>query len=220
MRNQDNAVTAVAEAVAAIGRHEWPVRMTRTMGELLDRVAKLMGSGGPADDAAALVENFGPAARVLAATLRNTANPTMLDAGYKHNVIPGEATAAIDGRFLPGYRDEFFDTLRTLLPPSVSYEVLVQQDAVETSFDGPLVDAMRESLLAEDPDASVVPFLMFGGTDAKAWARLGIRCFGFSPLKLPPDLDFTALFHGVDERVPVDALEFSARVLDGLLDRV
>ena len=68
-------------------------------------------------------------------------------------------------------------------------------------------------------EATVLPFLMSGGTDAKAWSRLGIRCFGFTPLRLPADLDFTALFHGVDERVPVDALEFSARVFDGFLDR-
>jgi acetylornithine deacetylase/succinyl-diaminopimelate desuccinylase-like protein len=220
MRNQDNAVTAIGEAVAAIGRHEWPVRITRAMSDLFDELAKITGQPTPQEHAAAVVEQFGPVARVLAAAIHNTSNPTMLEAGYKHNVIPGEATAAIDGRFLPGYRDEFFETLRSLLPPSVSYEVLTLQDAVETSFDGPLVDAMRTSLLEEDPDAAVVPYLMFGGTDAKAWNRLGIRCFGFSPLKLPPDLDFTALFHGVDERVPVDALEFSARVLDRLLDRV
>jgi acetylornithine deacetylase/succinyl-diaminopimelate desuccinylase-like protein len=220
MRNRDNAVTAICEAVAAIGRHEWPVRITRAMSDLFDELAKITGQPTPQEHAAAVVEQFGPVARVLAAAIHNTANPTMLDAGYKHNVVPGEATAAIDGRFLPGYQDEFFDTIRTLLPLSVSYEVLLQQDAVETSFDGSLVDAMRDSLLEEDPDASVVPYLMFGGTDAKAWDRLGIRCFGFSPLKLPPDLDFTALFHGVDERVPVDALKFSARVLDRLLDRV
>ena len=78
---------------------------------------------------------------------------------------------------------------------------------------------MRSSLLEEDPDATVLPFLFSGGTDAKAWDRLGIRCFGFAPLRLPPDLDFTGLFHGIDERVPVDALEFSARVLDRFLDR-
>jgi acetylornithine deacetylase/succinyl-diaminopimelate desuccinylase-like protein len=219
MRNQDNAVTAIAEAVAAIGRHEWPVRITRAMSDLFDELAKITGQQNPQEHAAEVVDQFGPVARVLAAAIRNTANPTMLDAGYKHNVVPSEATAAIDGRFLPGHKDDFFETLRSLLPPSVSYEVLVQQDAVETSFDGPLVDAMRESLLEEDPEAAVVPYLMFGGTDAKAWDRLGIRCFGFSPLKLPPDLDFTALFHGVDERVPVDALQFSARVLDRLLDR-
>jgi acetylornithine deacetylase/succinyl-diaminopimelate desuccinylase-like protein len=165
------------------------------------------------------VEHFGPAARMLSAAVRNSANPTMLDSGYKHNVVPGEATASIDGRFLPGYEDEFFSTLRSLLPDNVSYELLVHDKALETPFEGLLVDAMRASLLGEDPDAVVLPFVMSGGTDAKAWDRLGIRCFGFSPLRLPPDLDFTAMFHGVDERVPVDALEFSARVLDSFFDR-
>ena len=219
MRNADNAVTAVAEAVAAIGRHEWPIRVTPSMGALLEEVATLTGTANVEDNVDALIEHFGPAARMLAAVVRNTANPTMMDSGYKHNVIPGEATASVDGRFLPGYEDEFFATLRSLLPDNVSYEVLVRDKALETPFDGPLVEAMKASLLAEDPDATVLPFLMSGGTDAKAWSKLGIRCFGFSPLRLPPDLDFTGLFHGVDERVPVDALEFSARVLDDFLDR-
>lgn len=219
MRNHDNAVTAVAEAVAVIGRHEWPIRLTPSMGALLEEVAALTGHDSVEDNVDALIEHFGPAARMLAAVVRNTANPTMLESGYKHNVIPGEATANIDGRFLPGYEDEFFSTLRDLLPDKVSYELLVHDKALETPFEGPLVDAMRDSLLAEDPDATVLPYLMSGGTDAKAWSELDIRCFGFSPLRLPEDLDFTALFHGVDERVPVDALEFSARVLDGFLDR-
>jgi acetylornithine deacetylase/succinyl-diaminopimelate desuccinylase-like protein len=218
MRNTDNAVTAIAEAVAAIGRHQWPIRITPTMGVLLDEVAALTGADD-ATDVDALTEHFGLAARMLAAVVRNTANPTMLSSGYKHNVVPGEATASIDGRFLPGYEDEFFTTLRSLLPDNVTYELLVHDTALETPFDGPIVEAMRASLLEADPDAAVLPFLMSGGTDAKAWDRLGIRCFGFSPLRLPPDLDFTALFHGVDERVPVDALEFSAQVLDSFLDR-
>jgi acetylornithine deacetylase/succinyl-diaminopimelate desuccinylase-like protein len=219
MRNTDNAVTAIAEAVAAIGRHQWPIRITPTMGTLLEEVAALTGADNATDDVDALIEHFGLAARMLAAVVRNTANPTMLESGYKHNVVPGEATASIDGRFLPGYEDEFFLTLRSLLPDSVTYELLVHDTALETPFDGPIVEAMRASLLEADPDAAVLPFLMSGGTDAKAWDRLGIRCFGFSPLRLPPDLDFTALFHGVDERVPVDALEFSAQVLDSFLDR-
>jgi acetylornithine deacetylase/succinyl-diaminopimelate desuccinylase-like protein len=219
MRNQDNAVTAVAEAVAAIGRHEWPIRITPTMARLLEEVAALTGHQSVEDDVDALIEHFGLAARMLAAVVRNTANPTMLDAGYKHNVVPGEATAVVDGRYLPGYEDEFFATLRSLLPENVSYEVLVQDRAVETPFDGAITEAMTASLLDEDPGAKVLPYLMSGGTDAKAWSKLGIRCFGFSPLRLPADLDFTALFHGVDERVPIDALEFSARVLDRFLDR-
>ncbi len=218
MRNSDNAVTAISEAVAMIGRHKWPVRITPAMRQLIDEVANLTG-GDPHEDVDALLEHFGPAARMLATVVRNSTNPTMLDAGYKHNVIPGEATARIDGRFLPGYEDEFFQTLRSLLPDNVTYELLVHDKALQTSFDGPLVEAMRASLHAADPDASVLPFLMSGGTDAKAWSRLGIRCFGFSPLQLPEDLDFTALFHGVDERVPVDALQFCARVLDDFLDR-
>ncbi|MGI8889100.1 MAG: M20/M25/M40 family metallo-hydrolase, partial [Nocardioidaceae bacterium] len=219
MRNSDNAVTAVAEAVAVIGRHEWPIRLTPSMGALLEEVAALTGHDSVEDNVDALIEHFGPAARMLAAVVRNTANPTMLESGYKHNVIPGEATANIDGRFLPGYEDEFFSTLRDLLPDNVSYELLVHDKALETPFEGPLVEAMRDSLLHEDPEATVLPYLMSGGTDAKAWSEIGIRCFGFSPLRLPEDLDFTALFHGVDERVPVDALEFSARVLDEFLDR-
>jgi acetylornithine deacetylase/succinyl-diaminopimelate desuccinylase-like protein len=219
MRNSDNAITAVSEAVAAIGRHEWPVRLTPAMGQLLEEVARLTGQASVEDNVDALVEHFGPAARMLAAVVRNTANPTMLASGYKHNVIPGEATANIDGRFLPGFEDEFFATMRELLPDNVTYEMLVHDTAVSTSFDGPLVEAMVGALQAEDPEGVVLPFLMSGGTDAKAWNRLGVRCFGFSPLRLPPDLDFTGLFHGVDERVPLSALEFSARVFDDFLGR-
>jgi acetylornithine deacetylase/succinyl-diaminopimelate desuccinylase-like protein len=156
----------------------------------------------------------------MAAAVRNSANPTMLGGGYKHNVIPGEATANIDGRFLPGYEDEFFATMRELLPDNVTYELLVHDQALETTWDGAIVEAMTGAIRSEEPDATVLPYLMFGGTDGKAWDLAGIRCFGFSPLRLPEDLDFSGLFHGVDERVPVDALEFCARVFDDFLDRV
>ena len=90
--------------------------------------------------------------------------------------------------------------------------------AFETSFEGPLLDAMRTARAGGGPGARIVPYCLFGGTDAKSFSRLGIRCFGFSPLRLPPSLDFTAMFHGVDERVPVDALRFGVRVLDRFLD--
>jgi len=151
--------------------------------------------------------------------IRHSTNPTMLQAGYKVNVVPGEATAHVDGRFLPGYEDEFFDTLADLVGENVSVDWVSKQHALETTFDGDLVDAITASLLDEDPEAKVAPYLMSGGTDAKHWRKLGIRSFGFAPLRLPADLDFTALFHGVDERVPVDALEFGARVFDRFLDR-
>ncbi len=218
MRHPDNAVTALAAAVARIGTHEWPVRLTPSMQVLLSSVGELAGVEATPENAEELVEEFGSAARMLGAVIKHTTNPTMLDAGYKVNVVPGEATAHVDGRFLPGYEDEFFDTLAGLVGEEVSLDYVSRQSGLETTFDGDLVEAMTSSLIAEDPDALVAPYLMSGGTDAKHWHKLGIRCFGFAPLRLPADLDFTALFHGVDERVPTDSLEFGARVLDRFLD--
>jgi acetylornithine deacetylase/succinyl-diaminopimelate desuccinylase-like protein len=219
MRHPDNAVTALATAVARIGAHRWPVRLTPSMQVLLSSIGELAGVEATPDNAEELVEEFGSAARMLGAVIKHTTNPTMLDAGYKVNVVPGEATAHVDGRFLPGYEDEFFDTLAELVGDRVTVDYVSRQNGLETTFDGDLVDAMTASLLEEDPEAVVAPYLMSGGTDAKHWNKLGIRCFGFAPLRLPGDLDFTALFHGVDERVPTDALEFGARVFDRFLDR-
>ena len=220
MVHPDNAVTSLAAAVARIGQHEWPVRLTPTMQVLLAAVAELAGTEAGPDNAEELIEEFGSATRMLGAVIRNTVNPTMLEAGYKVNVVPGEATAHLDGRFLPGYEDEFLATLAELAGPDVQIEHLTKMDGLETPYDGLLAEAMTGSILEEDPDAVVAPYLMSGGTDAKHWERLGIRSFGFAPLRLPADLDFTALFHGVDERVPVDALEFGARVFDRFLGKI
>jgi acetylornithine deacetylase/succinyl-diaminopimelate desuccinylase-like protein len=164
------------------------------------------------------VAKLGPLARMIGATLRNTANPTMFDAGYKANVIPQTATAHVDGRFLPGYEEEFFATIDELLGPNVQREFVYHDIAVETGFDGPLVRAMADALHAEDPQGRAVPYTLSGGTDLKAFSRLGMRGFGFAPLRLPADLDFSGMFHGVDERVPVDSLRFGVRVLDRFLD--
>jgi acetylornithine deacetylase/succinyl-diaminopimelate desuccinylase-like protein len=147
-------------------------------------------------------------------TTRNTANPTMLQAGYKANVVPATAHGVVDGRFLPGQQEQFEAAIDALLGPTVTREWITCQPAIETTFDGDLVDAMVAALKAEDPGAHPVPYMLSAGTDAKAFARLGIRSFGFAPLRLPADLDFSALFHGVDERVPTDALRFGVRVLD------
>ena len=220
MINRENAVTSLAAAVARIGTHEWPVRLTPAMRTLLAAVGDLAGEEATPDNAEALVAEFGGAARMLGAVIRNTVNPTMLGAGYKVNVIPTEATAHVDGRFLPGFEDEFFATLAELVGEDISVDYVSNQPPWETPYDGHLVDAMTRSLLAEDPDAIVAPYLMSGGTDAKHFRKLGMRSYGFAPLRLPADLDFTALFHGVDERVPVDALEFGARVFDRFLDDV
>jgi len=220
MRHPDNAVTRLAATVARLGQHEWPVRLTPTMQVLLASVADIAGTEATPENAESIVEEFGSAARMLGAVLRHSTNPTMLDAGYKVNVVPGQAVAQVDGRFLPGYEDEFFATLAELVGEGIDVEWTSNQAALETSFEGEVVDAMNAALLAEDPDALVAPYLMSGGTDGKHWAKLGMQCYGFAPLNLPADLDFTALFHGVDERVPTDALTFGARVLDDFLGRL
>jgi len=220
MVNDDNAVARLTAAVARLGAYEWPIRLTPTMEVLLGTVAELSGTEVTPENARSLVDEFGGATRMLGAVISNTANPTMLAAGYKVNVIPTVATAHVDGRFLPGYEEEFFDTVSDLLGEGIDVEYLSNQPPWETPYDGSLVDAMHRSLLAEDPDAIVAPYLMSGGTDAKHFRKLGMRSYGFAPLRLPADLDFTALFHGVDERVPTEALEFGVRVLDRFLDDV
>ena len=218
-RNDDNAVTELAAAVARIGAYEWPHKITDAQRAFLEAVSEAFDIDLDPDRAEETLARLGSIARMVGATMSNTANPTMLSAGYKHNVIPGRATAAIDGRFVPGGEDEFYATIADLLGDKVRYEVVTGQPAVETEFSGALVEAMQSCLRAEDQGARAVPYLMSGGTDAKAWDRVGIRCFGFAPLRLPPELDFVSMFHGVDERVPTESLEFGARVLDRFLDQ-
>ena len=220
MINDDNAVTRLAAAVARIGAHRWPVRLTPTMEVLLATVGEIAGVEATPDNAEALVSEFESSARMLGAVIRNTTNPTMLEAGYKVNVIPTEAHAYVDGRFLPGYEDEFFATLAELCGEGVTWDFVTHQQPWETPYDGRVVEAIERSLMAEDPDALVAPYLMSGGTDAKHFRDLGMRSYGFAPLRLPADLDFGSLFHGVDERVPTDALEFGARVFDRFLDEL
>ncbi|GIF15919.1 M20/M25/M40 family metallo-hydrolase [Actinoplanes teichomyceticus] len=215
--HDDNAVTALAEAVAAVGRHRFPTVVTPTVRAFLEQVSEALGIELDPDEPEQAIAKLGPIANLIGATIRNTANPTRLEAGYKDNVIPGRASATIDCRTLPGQAESFLAELREIIGPDVEIDHVHRQSAVETEFDGPLVAAMGAALRAEDPGARTVPYLMSGGTDAKAFSTLGIRCFGFAPLQLPPDLNFAALFHGIDERVPVEGLKFGVRVLDRLL---
>ncbi|MFF8907500.1 M20/M25/M40 family metallo-hydrolase [Streptomyces olivaceoviridis] len=218
MIHRDNAITELSEAVARVGRHTFPVRVTKTTRAFLDELGDALGTELDPEDMESTLAKLGGIAKLIGATLSNTANPTQLTAGYKVNVIPGEATAHIDGRFLPGHEEEFLADLDRLLGPRVRREDVHADKAVETTFDGALVEAMQAALLAEDPTAKAIPYMLSGGTDAKSFDDLGIRGFGFAPLKLPPELDFAGMFHGVDERVPVDGLQFGVRVLDRFID--
>ncbi|MDH6520224.1 acetylornithine deacetylase/succinyl-diaminopimelate desuccinylase-like protein [Streptomyces sp. SAI-208] len=218
MIHRDNAITELSEAVARLGRHKFPVRVTKTTRAFLDELGDALGTELDPEDMEGTLARLGGIAKLIGATLSNTANPTQLGAGYKVNVIPGEATAHVDGRFLPGHEEEFLADLDKILGPKVRREDVHSDKAVETTFDGALVDAMQSALVAEDPAAKAIPYMLSGGTDAKSFDELGIRGFGFAPLKLPPELDFAGMFHGVDERVPVDGLKFGVRVLDRFID--
>jgi acetylornithine deacetylase/succinyl-diaminopimelate desuccinylase-like protein len=217
--NAENAVTRLAEAVSRIGGYTWPVRLIPTVSAAVDAIAAAVGAQRPAGamTAAELLAPLGPAAALVAGTVRNSANPTMLQAGYKLNVIPGEAVGYVDGRVLPGFSDEFRATLDELTGPDVSWEYAHQEIPLEAPLDVPLMASMTRALLAEDPGSTVVPYCMSGGTDAKQFARLGMACYGFTPLVLPEGYDYYAMFHGTDERIPLSALASGVRIMDRLL---
>ena len=217
MMNPENAITRISDAVGKLGSYEWPQRYTKTVKQLFSRIAEVTGKKYNEEDLRPLLAEIGPMARMIGATLQNTANPTMLEAGYKANVIPQSASAVIDGRFLPGYENELNQTIKEIVGPDISIETITHDISLEVDFEGDLVEAMNQAILTFDPEAIPVPYLMSGGTDNKALSELGIIGFGFSPLKLPPDLDFMALFHGVDERVPVDGMKFGVDVLENFL---
>lgn len=215
--NDKNAVTRLAEAVAKVGNYQWPQRITKTNEIFFRKIAELSGKEFDPNNLQPLLDEVGSMSKMIGATLNNTANPSMLEAGYKANVIPQSASAVVDGRTLPGYESELLDTIKNLVGEHVAVESLVSDIPLEVEFGGALVDAMMDAIKAEDPDGIPIPYLLSGGTDNKALAKLGILGYGFSPLKLPADLDFVGLFHGIDERVPIDSLQFGARTLHHFL---
>jgi acetylornithine deacetylase/succinyl-diaminopimelate desuccinylase-like protein len=215
--NRDNAVTRLAGAVARIGMEEWPVHLTDTTRQLLDEIARIVGADPKQVTPDDLAIATGTASKFIAATLRTTTNPTLLHAGYKHNVIPDTAEALVDIRVLPGEEEAVLARVRELAGEGVEVQIVIQDVGLENPFEGPLVDAMVATLGAHDPEAEVLPYMLSGGTDNKALSRLGITGYGFAPLRLPASMDFPAMFHGVDERVPLDALVFGRQVLRDLL---
>jgi acetylornithine deacetylase/succinyl-diaminopimelate desuccinylase-like protein len=219
LMNPENSITRISEAVTKIGTHQWPQRYSKTVKVFFQRIAQVTGRDYDDKDLQPLLSELGFASRMIGATLQNTANPTMLEAGYKANVIPGSASAVIDGRFIPGYEDELNETIRKIVGPDISIQTITRDKALEVPFEGDLVDQMCRSLLQHDPEAIPVPYVMSGGTDNKALAELGIIGYGFSPLRLEADFDFMAMFHGVDERVPIDGLSFGVLVLKDFMEK-
>ena len=215
--NDDNAIVHLAEAIARIAAHDWPRELIPSVRTLLDELSEVTGTAYTDTDLDALLAHLRGAQGFVRGTLQDTSNVTMLSAGYKHNVIPQYAEARVDCRFLPGHEETLMKTIEDLAGEHVEVEVMHRDIALDAPFEGDLVEAMVAALRAEDPDAEVLPYCLSGGTDNKALSLLGITGYGFAPLQLPADLDFAPMFHGVDERVPTDALRFGARVLTRLI---
>ncbi len=217
--HRDNPVELLLASLAELAAHPFEVSLTPTMALFVESVSDLLGEPLALDDPARLHEQFGGLASVLGASVRTTVNPTMLEAGFKHNVVPTTATAGMDVRYLPGTRDAVLDHIVETLPAGAEISFANDDISLETPFDGRIIDAIVEVLGERDPDGVVVPYLMTGGTDGKAFSTLGVRYFGFSPLHLEGIDDFWSMFHSVNERVPVAALEFGVEVLDEVIRR-
>ncbi|MBP2435805.1 M20/M25/M40 family metallo-hydrolase [Microbacterium amylolyticum] len=211
----DNAITRLTDAVTRLGRTNWPVELTRTTTQLLAGMSEICGADPSDPDQVATAA--GPAEAFLASSWRTTTNPTGLAAGYKHNVIPDAATATVDVRVLPGQEDRVLAEIQQIVGDDIEIGMFHRDIGLEIPFEGELVDAMVAALGRHDPGVPVLPYLLGAGTDNKSLAELGIAGYGFAPLKLPRELDFTGMFHGVDERVPLDALVFGQKVLADLI---
>jgi acetylornithine deacetylase/succinyl-diaminopimelate desuccinylase-like protein len=214
----DNPTLKIAEAVRRVGRIEWPLVVSDTTATLLARLREL---GSVSDDVAPddLADLVGASATRIRAGLRDVSNVTMIDAGYKENVVPETARAVVDLRYIPGRADAAVAHVREVVGPEIEVRTLIHLPAFEAPFAGRVIDELREIIAEVDQGAIVLPHLIPGGTDAKALRRIGIGGYGFIPLRLPEDFSFPRMFHGVDERVPLAALEFGEDVLRRLLER-
>jgi acetylornithine deacetylase/succinyl-diaminopimelate desuccinylase-like protein len=225
MPREDSAIIKLAHAIAKLGDEGLPVHVTSYMRDFVQGVAS--NKAGPLTPL--LLKLLNPSvvphilrrlpdrtlARSLASLLSNTASPTLLRAGAKINVIPGSAEVDIDGRTLPGQtEDDFLRELSTVLGPGVSLEVLKSLPPTTTEpIESPLFDTIRSAILEREPTATVIPYMIPGFTDAKYFTKLGAKWYGFSPVKMPADLRFAELFHGRDERIPVDGLAWGTDLL-------
>ncbi len=213
LTNPTNSIGVLSRAIGRIADYDWPLLLTPTSSAMLSRF-KLHGLADLSDEAAPLHGTvLAPVASMLGSSLRHVANPTVLRAGGASNVVPGQAEAIVDGRFVPGHREEFIRTMGELAGPDVRVDLVDFTQAGESDPSADIVAKMHHSLLGEDPGCHIVPYCSSATTDNASFTSLGIRGYGFAPLRLPPGYDFSAMFHGVDERIPVEALKFGARVL-------
>ncbi|HLR86088.1 MAG TPA: M20/M25/M40 family metallo-hydrolase [Nocardioidaceae bacterium] len=214
--SSDNAVATLVDALARLAAYDWPPSPPAPVRRLIDGLEAHLGVQIDIRDPATLAK-FGDAARLVRPTLANSLNPTMLQAGYKHNVIPSEAVGGVDGRIVPGAEDEFFSVVDSICGSAITRDFANHSSPVSADHDSAEFAAMADALRTHDPEAVVLPFCMGGGTDAKQFSQLDIACYGFAPGRTPVGFNPDEYVHGVDEHVPVDSLVFGTQVLETYL---
>ena len=231
MPRDDSSIIKLSNAIVKLGENSLPVHVTpyvsdfvrglasRKVGPLTPLLLKLLNPTVAPHILKRLPDRM--LARSFGALLANTASPTLVRAGAKINVIPGFAEMDIDGRTLPGQtEDDFLRELSAVLGPGISLEVLRSMPATTTDpVESPLFDTIRKAILEREPKAAVIPYMIPGYTDAKYFTKLGAKWYGFSPVKMPPNIRFAEMFHGRDERIPVDGLAWGTDLLFDVVQR-
>jgi acetylornithine deacetylase/succinyl-diaminopimelate desuccinylase-like protein len=221
----DNAVVKLSRGLTRLSDKSLPFHRTAAATDMINGIGSALGGAVqlalrlllyPATSEWArrhLLRDPG-ISQTIFAILHNTVSPTVLRAGGKTNVIPSQAEAELDGRLLPGQTVEsFLAELRTIAGPGFEFQTIFVSPAIETSSHSPLFQCLVEVLKRNDPGAKVAPMMLIGATDAKHLARVGIPCYGFTPVQLPKGMDFLSLVHGHDERIPIEALLFGVKTL-------
>jgi acetylornithine deacetylase/succinyl-diaminopimelate desuccinylase-like protein len=221
------AMAKLAQVLQALDRRRLPVHVTEPTRQMIESIASVLPPLqklllrqllNPALTNR-ILDLMGPLGEVLDPLLHNTVSPTVLQGSTKTNVIPSEVTVELDGRLLPGYTaGDMGSELRALLGNEVELTI-VRHEPGPSEPDMGLFDTLADILREADPGSTPGPLVLAGVTDARHFSRLGIHTYGFTPMKMPPELGFWRLAHAADERIPVDSLEFGTEAIYKLLQR-
>ncbi len=222
---QDGAMAALSRLLERLDRHRLPVHVTPVARLMIETITSAIGglkglilnqlTNPLLTDR--VINILGENGHIFNSILHNTVSPTILQGSTKINVIPSEVTVELDGRLLPGYHpDDMVAELHQIVGDDIEIEVVLH-DPGPTEPDMGLFDLLAGILRQADPDGIPLPFLLSGCTDARFFSQLGIQTYGFLPMTLPEDFNFSQTIHAADERIPVEAIDFGANAIYELL---
>lgn len=222
------AAAKLGHLLITLDQNRLPVHVTPVVRQMIEEMATALAESerqmmldllDPAKTDA-ILDQMGERGRRFDALLHNTVNATIIHGGSKINVIPGEITVDLDGRLVPGFKPEdMIAELHALIGEDIELQVL-QYDPGQTEIDMSLFETLAGVIKAVDPTGIPTPLVLSGVTDGRFFARLGIQTYGFLPMTLPDEMNFTGLIHAANERIPVDALHFGVDTLYRALQKI